>query len=37
MLIDASVARSVAVIGWTRHLLHVSGGTVRVAAGVHGS
>jgi hypothetical protein len=36
MLIDASVARSFAVIGWTRHLLQICGGTILVADGVHG-
>jgi hypothetical protein len=36
MLVDASVARSFAVIGWTRQLLEVCGGTVMVADGVHG-
>jgi hypothetical protein len=36
MLIDASVARSFAVIGWTRRLLQVTGGTILVADGVHG-
>lgn len=36
MLIDASVARSFAVIGWTRQLLQVSGGAILVADGVHG-
>lgn len=37
MLIDASVARSFAVIGWTRHLIQVTGGTILVADGVHGT
>lgn|GEM_PF-1952973 len=37
MLVDASVARSFAVIGWTRHLLQLSGGTILVADGVHGA
>ena len=37
MLVDASVARSFAVVGWTRHLLHLSGGTILVADGVHGA
>ncbi len=36
MLVDASVARSFAVVGWTRHLLEVSGGTILVADTVHG-
>ena len=36
MLVDASVARSFAVVGWTRHLLQLSGGTILVADGVHG-
>jgi hypothetical protein len=36
MLVDASVARSFAVVGWTRHLLEVCGGTILVADGVHG-
>jgi hypothetical protein len=36
MLIDASVARSFAVIGWTRHLVQVTGGTILLADGVHG-
>lgn len=36
MLIDASVARSFAVIGWTRHLLTLTGGAILVADGVHG-
>jgi hypothetical protein len=36
MLVDASVARSFAVVGWTRHLVQVAGGAVLVAEGVHG-
>lgn len=36
MLVDASVARSFAVIGWTGYLLKVCGGTILVADGVHG-
>ncbi len=36
MLVDASVARSFAVIGWTDHLLHIASGHIRVADGVHG-
>lgn len=36
MLVDACVARSFAVIGWTDHLVHVTGGRIRVADGVHG-
>jgi hypothetical protein len=36
MLVDASVARSFAVIGWTHQLLEVCGGTILVADGVHG-
>lgn len=36
MLVDASVARSFAVIGWTRHLLEVCDGTILDADGVHG-
>src|SRR6266851_2019157 len=36
MLVDASVARSFGVIGWTRYLLQVGGGTIFVADGVHG-
>ncbi len=34
---DPSVARSFAVVGWTRHLLQLSGGTILVADGVHGA
>lgn len=37
MLVDASVARSFAVVGWTRHLLHITGGTILVADTVHGA
>jgi hypothetical protein len=36
VLVDASVARSFAVVGWTRHLLQISGGTILVADAVHG-
>lgn len=36
MLIDASVARSFAVVGWTHQLLKVAGGRILVANGVHG-
>ena len=36
MLVDSSVARSFAVIGWTRHLLQLGGGSILVADGVHG-
>ena len=36
MLVDASVARSFAVIGWTGRLVTVCGGAVLVADGVHG-
>jgi hypothetical protein len=36
MLADASAARSFAVIGWTRRLVEVCGGTILVADGVHG-
>ena len=36
MLVDASVARSFAVVGWTGHLLQLCGGTILVADGVHG-
>jgi hypothetical protein len=36
MLVDASVARSFAVIGWSHQLLEVCGGTILVADGVHG-
>lgn len=37
MLVDASVARSFAVVGWSHHLLQVCGGTVLTADGVHGA
>jgi hypothetical protein len=37
MLVDASVARSFAVVGWSHHLLQVCGGTVLIADGVHGA
>jgi hypothetical protein len=36
VLVDASVARSFAVVGWTRQLLEVSAGTILVADTVHG-
>src|SRR5260370_6003994 len=36
MLVDASVARSFAVIGWTHQLLEVCDGTILVADGEHG-
>jgi hypothetical protein len=36
MLVDASVARSFAVLGWTRQLVQVADGTILVAEGVHG-
>lgn len=36
MLLDASVARSIAVLGWLDHLAHVVGGSVLVAHGVLG-
>lgn len=36
MLVDASVARSFAVVGWTQQLLEVTGGTILVADTVHG-
>jgi len=36
MLVDSSVARSFAVIGWTRQLLQLGGGSILVADGVHG-
>lgn len=36
MLVDASVARSFAVIGWSHCLLEVCRGTILVADGVHG-
>jgi len=37
MLLDASVVRSFAVVGWTRQLIQVCGGTVLIADGVHGA
>jgi hypothetical protein len=37
MLIDASVARSFAVLGWTRQLVIATGGRILLADGVHGS
>jgi len=37
VLVDASVARSFAVVGWTRHLLQLSRGTILVANGVQGA
>jgi hypothetical protein len=37
MLVDASVARSFAVVGWSHHLIQVCGGTVLTADGVHGA
>lgn len=36
MLVDASVARSFAVIGWTHQLLQACDGLILVADGVHG-
>lgn len=36
MLIDASVARSFAVLGWARHLVLACNGCIHVADGVHG-
>ncbi len=36
MLVDASVARSFGVLGWASQLVHLAGGTVLVADGVHG-
>jgi hypothetical protein len=36
MLVDVSVARSFAVVGWTRQLPQASGASIRVADGVHG-
>lgn len=36
MLVDASVCRSFAVIGWTPYLLQIGGGSILVADGVHG-
>lgn len=35
MLVDSSVARSFAVIGWARHLIQLCGGSILVADGVH--
>lgn len=35
MLVDSSVARSFAVVGWTRHLVAACGGQVLLAEGVH--
>lgn len=37
MLVDASVARSFAVVGWSHHLIQVCSGTVLIADGVHGA
>jgi hypothetical protein len=36
MLVDASVARSFAVLGWTQQLLVATGGPINLAEGVHG-
>lgn len=36
ILVDTSVARSFAVVGWTDHLVSLSGGCITVAEGVHG-
>jgi hypothetical protein len=36
-LVDASVARSFAVIGWANHLVTACGGTILIADGVHGA
>ncbi|HWP56929.1 MAG TPA: hypothetical protein VNL14_03460 [Candidatus Acidoferrales bacterium] len=36
MLVDTSVARNFAVIGWTDHLVRVSDGAIRVAHGILG-
>jgi hypothetical protein len=36
VLVDASVARSFAVVGWTKHLVQVAGGAILVADTVHG-
>lgn len=36
ILVDTSVARSFAVVGWTDHLVSLSGGCLTVAEGVHG-
>jgi len=35
MIVDASVARSFGVVGWSDPLVRVAGGCIRVAAGVH--
>ncbi len=35
MLIDSSVARSFAVIGWTEHLIAICHGRIQVAESVH--
>ena len=35
MLVDSSVARSFAVVGWSGHLVSVCGGRVLLAEGVH--
>lgn len=37
MLVDASVVRSFAVLGWTRQLLAATGGKILLADGVHGA
>jgi len=37
VLVDASVARSFAVIDWSHHLIQVCGGKVLLADGVHGA
>jgi hypothetical protein len=37
MLVDSSVARSFAVLGWTRQLVMATGGKVLLADGVHGA
>lgn len=37
MLVDSSVARSFAVVGWTSQLVSVCGGQVLLAEGVHGA
>lgn len=36
MLVDACVARSFGVVGWTRHLITACGGRILIADGVHG-
>jgi hypothetical protein len=36
VLVDASVARSFAVIGWTDYLPQACGGAILLADGVHG-